>query len=236
MSSETSSSESWISWYASRPGNEFFLAIEEEFVRDNFNLYGLRPLFSFYDHALEMILDPDCPEEEDLQDRDYSEVYKEAILLYGIVHARFATSPRGLSLLKEKFLAGEFGTCPRSLCRGQKCLPIGLYDKPGRLPVKVYCPKCEQVYAPTLFGKRAVKTTDGAFFGSSLPHIFLQTFPDLVPMEIPLPYVPKIFGFKVHNHKSLIATKLQNEQSGIRQPRDLDPAIDLTDFNSDDSS
>ena len=37
--------------------------------------------------------------------------------------------------------------------------------------VKLYCPCCEDVYLP-----KTCKDMDGAYFGSSFPHIFLQVF------------------------------------------------------------
>jgi len=32
--------------------------------------------------------------------------------LYGLIHARFILSPKGLSMMREKYLMGGFGTCP----------------------------------------------------------------------------------------------------------------------------
>jgi len=37
--------------------------------------------------------------------------------LYGLIHARFILSPKGLAMMREKFLMGGFGTCPRVLCK-----------------------------------------------------------------------------------------------------------------------
>ena len=230
-SSDMSSSYCWISWFVSQPGNEFLLEVEEEFIRDNFNLYGLRPLFQFYDHALEMILDPECPDEEDLGDREFAEVYRDAAELYGLIHQRFALSPRGLAMLKEKYLASEFGVCPRLLCHNQACLPIGLRDHPRQQTVRVFCPKCEQLYIPR---NRHVTSLDGAFFGTSLPHMLLQTFPELVPLEEPVAYEAKIFGFRVHGQKSVVRTKNENARSGVRLPRKIDLAsLPPDDFDQD---
>ena len=233
-SSDMSSSYSWISWFVSQSGNEFLLELDEEYIRDNFNLYGLRPLFPDYDDALGMILDPDCPDEEDLEDSEYQDILKQASDLYGLIHARFAVSQRGLSMVKEKYLAGEYSTCPRLQCDSQRCLPIGIADKLGQGSVKAYCPMCEQVYS--IVKHKTKEPLDGAWFGTSLPHMFLQTYPDLVPKAQLMEYVPKIFGFKVHNRASVVGTKIRNERLGIRQPRPVNPNMDLADVNSEDSA
>lgn len=231
--SDMSSSYSWIGWFVNQPGNEFLIEIDEDYIRDNFNLYGLRALFQYYDHALEMILDTECPDEEDMVDRDYIEVYKEAAELYGLIHARFCMSSRGLFLIQKRFNLGEYGTCPRINCEGQKCLPIGLDDTVGKSKVRIFCPRCEQVYAAR--GKSG-SLLDGAFIGSSLPHMFLQTYPNHVPLDNPEPFVAKIFGFKVHNQKSVIGTLLDNRKNGVRIPRPKLPENLIDDFDASSSS
>ena len=46
----------------------------------------------------------------------FLEVYQAAMDLYGLIHARFILSPRGLAMMREKFLLGAFGMCQRILC------------------------------------------------------------------------------------------------------------------------
>jgi len=42
-----------------------------------------------------MILSPDCPDDVDLEDENFMDIYQEASDLYGLIHARFIISPRG---------------------------------------------------------------------------------------------------------------------------------------------
>jgi casein kinase II subunit beta len=204
---ETSEDSGWVSWFCRLKGHELFAEVEEEYVRDNFNLYGLRGRFTFYDHALEMILSSEAPDEDDLADTEFLEIQRDATDLYGLIHARYIVSPRGLQVMREKYLKGTFGTCPRVLCHNQHVLPIGTTEEPRCAQVKIFCPKCEQVYSP----KSKYKELDGAYFGTSFPQIFLQTFPSLVPLEITQAFVPRVFGFRLHKQRSLIARKLEDE-------------------------
>lgn len=63
-----------------------------------------------------MILSAETPDDEDLEDERFLEIYQEATDLYGLIHARFIITTRGLSLMKEKYLQGGFYACPRVLC------------------------------------------------------------------------------------------------------------------------
>jgi hypothetical protein len=39
---------------------------------------------------------------------------------------------------------------------------------------------------------------DGAYFGTTFPHLLLQTYPDLQPPSAEPKYIPRIYGFKIH--------------------------------------
>ena len=81
-------------------------------------------------------------------------------------------------------------------------MPVGLKDEMGADMVKIFCPKCTQVYHPPPVRSRAGTSSgvDGAAFGTTFPHLFLMTFSNLVPDPLPVEstYVPRVFGFRVH--------------------------------------
>eukprot|EP00444_Apocalathium_aciculiferum_P021942 CAMPEP_0183434512 /NCGR_PEP_ID=MMETSP0370-20130417/63439_1 /TAXON_ID=268820 /ORGANISM="Peridinium aciculiferum, Strain PAER-2" /LENGTH=276 /DNA_ID=CAMNT_0025621209 /DNA_START=38 /DNA_END=866 /DNA_ORIENTATION=+ len=210
---EYSGDSGWIQWFCGLKGHELCAEVDEEYARDNFNLYGLRARFQFYDHALEMILSSEAPDEEDLNDTTFLEINKDATDLYGVIHSRYIISPRGLQVMRDKFLKGTFGTCPRALCDRQHVLPIGMSEDLRTSTMKIFCPKCEQVYSP----KSKYKDVDGAFFGMSFPQIFLQSYPSLMVTDPPRPFVPRVFGFKLHKQHSLITRKL--EEGEEQEPR-----------------
>ncbi len=95
--------------------------------------------------------------------------------------------------MKNKFLNAEFGYCPRVLCDRQVVVPVAMSEDLSISRVKVYCPKCEDVYVP----RNRFVDIDGAYFGKSFPNVFFQTFPDLLPKDKMVRYTPKIFGFKI---------------------------------------
>jgi len=100
----------------------------------------------------------------------------------------------------------EFGACPLIQCYGQPVLPVGLKDDMGADTVKIFCPKCHNVYHPPPMryrnsnGGASSAAVDGAAFGTTFAHLFLMTFNNLAPdgLSQESAYVPRVFGFRVH--------------------------------------
>lgn len=78
----------------------------------------------------------------------------------------------------------------------QSLLPVGLSDIPMTKTVKLYCPRCEDIYNPKSSRHGAI---DGAYFGTSFPHMLFQVHSNYLPSKNYERYVPRIFGFKVHD-------------------------------------
>ncbi|KAL8680983.1 MAG: hypothetical protein Q9186_002883 [Xanthomendoza sp. 1 TL-2023] len=182
----------WRDWFISSRGNEYFCEIDEDYLTDRFNLTGLNADVQYYQYALDLVTDVfdlDC--DDDMREQ----IEKSARHLYGLVHARYITTTRGLAKMLDKYKKSDFGKCPRVLCAAAPLLPIGMSDNPHIQSVKLYCVKCEDLYNPKSTRHANI---DGAYFGTSFTNVLFQVYPALVPDKSKERYSPRVFGFKVH--------------------------------------
>ncbi|KAJ5494492.1 hypothetical protein N7463_010579 [Penicillium fimorum] len=178
--------------FVSSRGNEYFCEIDEDYLTDRFNLTGLNTEVSYYQYALDLVTDVfDLDADDDLREQ----IEKSARHLYGLVHARYIVTTRGLAKMLEKYKKSDFGKCPRVMCDGHALLPLGESDLPNISTVKLYCPKCEDIYNPKSSRHSSI---DGAYFGTSFHSILFQVYPALNPEKSCRRYEPRIYGFKVH--------------------------------------
>ncbi|KAL7083413.1 hypothetical protein ACP275_14G160400 [Erythranthe tilingii] len=186
---------SWISWFCNLRGNEFFCEVDDEYIQDDFNLCGLSSQIPYYEYAVDLILDVESSHGDVFTEEQNELIESAAELLYGLIHVRYILTTRGMAAMLEKYKNYDFGRCPRVYCCGQPCLPVGQSDIPRSSTVKIYCPKCEDVYYPR---SKYQGNIDGAYFGTTFPHLFLMTYGHLKPQKPTQDYVPRVFGFKLH--------------------------------------
>ena len=145
----------------------------------------------FYFYLL--LLGQDIPDSDDFNDPNYLNNYEAAMDLYGLIHSRFITSPKGLALMREKHMIGTFGVCPRVKWKRHYTMPIGSSYNLNESRVKIYCPKWQEVYIP----KHGSIDIDGAYFGPSFPFALIQAYPDIINGDGPEKFIPKLYGFKL---------------------------------------
>mmetsp|Transcript_73999 Transcript_73999/g.198690 ORF Transcript_73999/g.198690 Transcript_73999/m.198690 type:complete len:268 (-) Transcript_73999:203-1006(-) len=214
--SELDEEITWIEWFCHLKGNEFFVEVDEDYIQDDFNLTGLSSLVPYYEYALSMILDFD-DQDDHLPEDQQPLVETAAQMLYGLIHARFIMTSRGMTAMHDKYNDYVYGTCPMMQCEAlnQAVLPIGTSDLLRQGAAKVYCPHCKEVYHPK---SSRLECLDGAYFGTSFAHLFFLTYQHLVPKSIPQPYVPRLYGFKVHKVAKGHLQKSVAQQASGSQP------------------
>ncbi|XP_022158247.1 casein kinase II subunit beta-1-like isoform X2 [Momordica charantia] len=185
---------SWISWFCNLRGNEFFCEVDDDYIQDDFNLCGLSSQVPYYDYALDLILDVESSNGDMFTEEQNELIESAAEMLYGLIHARYILTSKGMAAMLDKYKNYDFGRCPRVYCCGQPCLPVGQSDIPRSSTVKIYCPRCEDIYYP----RSKYQDIDGAYFGTTFPHLFLMTYGHLKPQKAVQGYVPRVFGFKIH--------------------------------------
>ncbi|XP_022897261.1 casein kinase II subunit beta-1-like isoform X1 [Olea europaea var. sylvestris] len=186
---------SWISWFCNLRGNELFCEVDDEYIQDDFNLCGLSSQVPYFDYALDLILDVESSHGDMFTEEQNELIESAAEMLYGLIHVRYILTSKGMAAMLEKYKNYDFGRCPRVYCSGQPCLPVGQSDIPRSSTVKLFCPKCEDIYYPR---SKYQGNIDGAYFGTTFPHLFLMTYGHLKQQKPTQSYVPRVFGFKIH--------------------------------------
>lgn len=197
--------DNWIHRFCTELGNDFFCEVDKDFIKDFSNLIGLEEMILHFEQALDIILDERDTSVSETTSTKISNgscritgdktLGKTAEKLYSLIHARFILTDRGCKKMLYKYLQGDFGHCPRVLCGNSNVLPIGMSDRPGDETVKVFCPRCNEVYFPRLLKHSYI---DGAAFGRSFPHMFFMVFPEYRPVKNEQKYTPRLHGFKIH--------------------------------------
>ena len=222
MSSTNSFSSSlWINEFLSQPSSKYFVEVDTvSFERISAQFLERIPQG---EAAKNKILNKASSQTSSLP--SFGSIDSSADLLYGLVHKEFIRTPQGLFLMKEKFFRKEFGTCSRVYCRFAPLLPIGLNDQLGQENVKLFCCNCLDIYRTppafeivdgvffgsnftSIFYKQFEKdisqiinfikdeSSSDSFMTSDVSSMSLHSIHEKFDNQSM--YVPKIFGFRVH--------------------------------------
>jgi casein kinase II subunit beta len=126
----------------------------------------------------------------------------------------------------------------------QSLLPVGLSDIPMTKTVKLYCPRCEDIYNPKSSRHGAI---DGAYFGTSFPHMLFQVHPNYLPSKNFEVYVPRIFGFKIHEianqqrwqqhaREEYERSKIEKKQEEVRQLKAQMSSVNTSEIATDEKA
>jgi len=152
----------------------------------------------------------ECSEsEEDEMIEDEAEIKKSAEVVYGLIHARYIQTTKGMKQMLLRYQKGIFGTCSRVLCEHQPLLPIGQSTVPRVSPVRFYCPRCQDVFLPQ---KSRHENVDGAYFGPCFAHMFVVNYP-LLFIKPKQQFVGTVYGFKVHKSSANHPPKIEFDLS-----------------------
>lgn len=107
---------SWISSFCSKRENQYFCEVEDSFISDAFNLYGINSEFHLYKQALSVILGEYTSEasngeglEVDLgvAEIDEAELENTANYVYGMIHARYILTTSGIEAMVLTLYEGD---------------------------------------------------------------------------------------------------------------------------------
>jgi casein kinase II subunit beta len=143
----------WVTAFSERAGNELYLKVPNSFIIDPVTISCLNTLLNginqtYSKHVLDYILiisDSHCFPKS----KKFIHQNKLATDYYNILHSLFVVSPQGLLEVKKMFKQKKFGECLRVYCDRFPLIPVGFHDQLRRSKVKLFCPKCRDIYYPT---------------------------------------------------------------------------------------
>jgi casein kinase II subunit beta len=153
-----------------------------------------------------------------LTDEQVQALHDQAKQLYGLIHARWICTNPGLeAMFKKVFRSRRYGVCPRFHCRGMPLMPVGLSPIPNRHSVKLFCPRCADLY-------RADQMIDGAYFGPAFPSVFLVAHPSKDGRRKFVKGEQKLFGFAIRANRLDEGPHASNHhlaEGELEQPEEL---------------
>jgi casein kinase II subunit beta len=187
----------WVQKFCAAPGHEFYSEIPLSFIRDPVTTATICDSIDspYVEYAIKCLKRETIHVSEKFGKAEEKAINGVAEELYNLLHGRYVLTDEGLKSVRAKYDEGVYGQCLRVFCRGHPLLPVGLHDRQKESTVKCFCPKCRDIYNPQTMRNRSI---DGVAFGTSLPHLMLQRMPELATTRPKDCYVPRLFGFKIH--------------------------------------
>ena len=181
----------WVQKFLKSPINEYLLELPKEYLSEPLIYAWLTEETNLRQpkEAYKLLMSEKRIEVDKIHENT-------AQLCYYLAHSKFIMTSQGMDAMFERYEAIQFGTCPRFHFNQQTLLPVGLHDEHSKSTVKCFCPKCRDLYHPSV---PLFAMLDGAAFGSTFPHVFLQTFLSICPKKPSTSYIPRISGFRIHN-------------------------------------
>ncbi|KAI5172525.1 casein kinase II subunit beta [Nematocida sp. LUAm3] len=179
--------EEWSDVFLRRFSLPLLCRVEQPYIDDSFNMYGLSEIIEDFDRSMEA-LRGGAPGK-------FSENEK---LLFYLIHQRYIITKQGLEKMYGLINQDIYGRCQRVQCRKFPLLPVGLSDFPKIYNTKLFCFCCKEIYeAPGELSR-----IDGCAFGRTFPHLFSMIYKDSFQVKgSTRKYTPRIFGFQVE-HKN----------------------------------
>lgn len=186
----------WVDWFLAQPGHQFFVRIDDSFLQNMYNYYGIKQKVDHFQEAYQLLNNNSISKCNAKSENSINVfiVEQQTMVLYGLLHARFLLTNEGMEKIFEKFKQSTFPCCTRILCQKQQCLPYGISDELCTESVKLFCPCCSDVY---IIKDPQYSTIDGAYFGNSWVPIFLQKYKKNLELPQAEAFVPHLFGFTV---------------------------------------
>lgn len=181
----------WLSNFLEQGGfAQLLLEVPMAYFQESLFLYDLESEVRHFPEAVALITENVFAEGAQAE-----EISKSASILYARAHCRYALTPQGLEDLRTRYETCYFGKCPRYLCGGQRLLPYGASEKPGRSVLRCLCPCCGELYK--LFDYDGEFYVDGCFYGPNVAYAFQLAYSCCDGGEMQL-YVPMVYGFRLH--------------------------------------
>lgn len=95
-------------------------------------------------------------------------------------------------------------------------------DVPRNYTVQIFCPMCHDIFTPRSSRSASI---DGAYFGTTFPHLFMLTFPECIPKKNSQYFVPRVFGFRIHKSSpyyadsALSSSQVKRRQKPLRRAK-----------------